>query len=229
MCAGSGTWQRMPWTLGSALSRSISASRSSCVVSAGRRSPNELMPTFSQPVILRRTETWLAPSSPTRITVSPGRGLPAATRASTSALVLSSSCRAIALPSMICAILRALRVVLVDPFGRGGQRAERVEVETDSAVLVGELFVQGSDQLVRSGVADKVGQRHAVLLHHAGGSADAAALREAEQALDAGGARDAEADRHVDAARPLFADPLDDRVVVEGELGHDQRHDPPLA
>src|SRR5690606_18979673 len=111
----------------------------------------------------------------------PGRGLPAATSASTSALVFSSSWRAIALPSMICAILRVLRVVLVDPFGRGGQRPERVEVQPHAAVLaVAELPVERFDQLVGAGAADEIGQRDAVLLHHAGRGADAAALGEAE-------------------------------------------------
>src|SRR5690606_6882273 len=173
---------------------------------------------------------WLAPSSPTRITVRPGRGLPAATSASTSALVLSSSWRAIALPSMMSAILLVLRVVLVDPLGRGGQRAERVEVQAHAAVLfLVELLVERIDQLVRAGAADQVGQRDAVLLHHAGRSADAAALGEPEQALDAGRAGDAETDRNVDAAAAHFTDPLDDRVVVEGELRDHQRGDPARA
>src|SRR5690606_30619728 len=99
------------------------------------------------------------------------------------------------------AVLPVLRVVLVDPFGRGGERAERAEVQADAAVLlVVELAVERADQLVRAGAADEVGQRHAVLLHHIGGGADAAALGEAEQALDARRAGDAEAHRHVDAA-----------------------------
>src|SRR6187455_2343127 len=127
---------------------------------------------------------------------SPGRGLPAATSASTSALVFSSSSRAIARPSMIAAILRMLRVVLVDPLGRGGQRAERIEVQSHAAVLlVGQLLVERADQLVRPGAADEVGQRNAVLLHYAGRGADATALGEAEQALDARRSGDAEAHR----------------------------------
>src|SRR5690606_18900492 len=119
--------------------------------------------------------------------------------ASTSALVFSSSCRAIARPSMISAMSGMLCVVLVDPLGRGGQRAERIEVQAHTAVLfLVELLVERLDQLVRPGAADEVGERDAVLLHHAGRSAHAAALGEAEQTLDAGRARNAEADRHVD-------------------------------
>src|SRR6187399_2307449 len=128
------------------------------------------------------------------MTARPGRGLPAATSASTSALVFSSSSRAIARPSMIAAILRVLRVVRVDPLCRGGQRAERVEVQPHAAVLcIRQLLVERVYQLVRAGAADEVGQRHTVLFHHAGRGADTAALGEAEQALYPGRAGDAEA------------------------------------
>src|SRR5688500_19785100 len=133
------------------------------------------------------------------MTARPGRGWPAATRASTSALVFSSSSRAMARPSMIAAILLVLRVIGIDPVGRGGKRAERIEVQANAAVLLeGQLAVERIDELVRPGAAEKVGQRDAVLLHHAGRSADAAALGEAEQALDAGRTWHAEAHRHVD-------------------------------
>src|SRR5690606_34754104 len=101
---GNGSCTRMPWTDGSALSRSMSASSSDSLVPAGRSWSRAWMPTFSAARRLLRTYTDEAGSSPTSTTASPGRAFPAATRASTRALSESSSSPAMRLPSRMRAV-----------------------------------------------------------------------------------------------------------------------------
>ena len=55
MCAGSGSWTRMPCTVGSAFSRSITASSSASGSVAGKSCENERMPTASVVRRLLRT------------------------------------------------------------------------------------------------------------------------------------------------------------------------------
>ncbi len=55
ICIGRGSWTRMPWTSGSAFSRSSVASSSSCDVSAGRRRTSPPKPTSSLILRLFRT------------------------------------------------------------------------------------------------------------------------------------------------------------------------------
>ena len=54
-CFGSGSWTRMPWTFGSALSRATSAMSSAWVVVAARWCSSERIPTSSQSFRLPRT------------------------------------------------------------------------------------------------------------------------------------------------------------------------------
>ena len=60
ICSGRGSWTRMPCTAGSSASFFTSASRVSCVVSAGRLMLRLSMPHWAQSLILPRTYTWLA-------------------------------------------------------------------------------------------------------------------------------------------------------------------------
>ena len=102
ICSGRGSWTRIPCTAGSSASFFTSASRVSCVVSAGRLMLRLSMPHWAQSLILPRTYTWLAGFSPTRMTARQGLtpwAFSAVTFSAASALVAAAN----ALPSIILA------------------------------------------------------------------------------------------------------------------------------
>src|SRR5512143_2003153 len=103
MCFGSGSWTRMPWILGSALSRSTSASRSASVMSAGRSIVSWYRPASSHAFPFMRTYVADAGCSPTSPAASPGV-TPWALRAAISAASSVSIAWPMAFPSMSFAL-----------------------------------------------------------------------------------------------------------------------------
>src|ERR1700761_3048672 len=78
-------------------------------------------------------------------------------------------------------------LVARDPLRRGLEAAEGVEVQLDHAVLARvESLLQVTEEILRPGLAEQVGNRQAVLLRDRRGGGDAEPGGEAEQQLDAG-------------------------------------------
>ena len=103
MCFGRGNCTKIPWMLASWLSLFTYSNNSSGVVSSARRITFEWMPTSVAARSLLRTYTWLAGSSPTRMTVSEGV-IPLLESCCTSCFSPSLIFPANAFPSRICVI-----------------------------------------------------------------------------------------------------------------------------
>mmetsp|Transcript_61501 Transcript_61501/g.168910 ORF Transcript_61501/g.168910 Transcript_61501/m.168910 type:complete len:205 (-) Transcript_61501:263-877(-) len=72
MPSGSGSWTRMPWIMGSALSFLTSAMSSSCEIVSGRLRSTEWKPISATFSFFMRTYWALSGRSPTRTTARPG-------------------------------------------------------------------------------------------------------------------------------------------------------------
>ena len=107
MWSGVGSCSRIPDTRSSAPSSASNCSTSSWETSAGSLWLKPSIPTSAHAFCLPPTYTAEAGSSPTSTVASPGRGLPAATQASTSSRTSERTCWAIALPSISVALMSA--------------------------------------------------------------------------------------------------------------------------
>src|SRR5450759_891034 len=154
---GNGCCTRIPCTSGSALSESMSASRSACAKSAGSRWSKERMPRRSQSLSFILTYDCDAGSSPTSTTARPGT-TPRAFSAATFAAVRCSTIDDTCFPSMITGSMNVLPNSMLLP-GRARRFRPRPERRSEEA----DHVAVGVDvDLLAGGVARQAGHSHDV-------------------------------------------------------------------